>query len=170
MNFIAYVKQDTTANTNNTKGKVITLLFRLASYGASGKAPQLLFLPYLAFYRFFVEWVLGVELPWDTRVGPGLRIFHGQTLVVHKHTIIGQNCTLRHSTTIGNAKAGGRCPVIGDNVEVGANVCIIGDITIGNNVVIGSGSVVVASIPANSLAVGNPARVVKSTASAQPHA
>jgi serine acetyltransferase len=88
--------------------------------------------------------------------------------VVHKHALIGENCTLRHSTTIGNAKEGGNCPVIGDNVEIGAHVCIIGDITIGNNVVIGSGSVVVASIPSNSLAVGNPARVIKSTASSEP--
>ena len=52
-------------------------------------------------------------------------------------------------------------PTIGDNVEVGANVVIIGDIEIGNNVVIGAGSVVVKSIPSNCIVAGNPAKVIK---------
>ena len=44
-------------------------------------------------------------------------------------------------------------------VELGANVVIIGDITIGNNVTIGAGSVVLDSIPDNALVVGEKARV-----------
>lgn len=49
--------------------------------------------------------------------------------------------------------------MIGNNVELGANVVIIGDITIGNNVTIGAGSVVLDSIPDNALVVGEKARV-----------
>ena len=51
---------------------------------------------------------------------------------------------------------------IGDNVFVGAGSIILPGVTIGSNVVIGSGSVVVKNIPDNSVAVGNPAKVVKS--------
>ena len=51
--------------------------------------------------------------------------------------------------------------VIGNNVWVGGNVVILGGVTIGDNVVIGAGSVVSKDIPANSLAVGNPCRVVR---------
>ena len=51
--------------------------------------------------------------------------------------------------------------MIGDNVTLGVNVTIIGGITIGNNVIIGAGSVVVKDIPDNSVAVGNPARVIR---------
>lgn len=50
---------------------------------------------------------------------------------------------------------------IGDNVFVGAGSIVLPGVTIGNNVVIGAGSVVTRDIPDNSVAVGNPARVVK---------
>lgn len=50
---------------------------------------------------------------------------------------------------------------IGDNVWIGGHVCIMPGVTIGNNTVIGAGSVVTKDIPANSLAVGNPCRVIR---------
>ena len=50
---------------------------------------------------------------------------------------------------------------IGDNCWIGANVVICPGVTIGENSVIGAGSVVVKDIPANSVAVGNPCRVVR---------
>lgn len=53
------------------------------------------------------------------------------------------------------------CDYSGINVTLGANVIIIGDVHIGNNVTIGAGSVVVKDIPDNSVAVGNPAIVIK---------
>jgi acetyltransferase-like isoleucine patch superfamily enzyme len=51
---------------------------------------------------------------------------------------------------------------IGNNVWIGGNVVINPGVTIGDNAVIGSGSVVTKSIPAHSLAVGNPCRVIRS--------
>lgn len=51
---------------------------------------------------------------------------------------------------------------IGDNVFVGANVTILCNVEIGNDVIIGAGSVVTCDIPANSIAAGNPARVIDS--------
>ena len=50
---------------------------------------------------------------------------------------------------------------VGDDVWIGGGVKVMPGVTIGSNVVIGGGSVVVKDIPSNSLAVGNPARVVK---------
>lgn len=50
---------------------------------------------------------------------------------------------------------------IGDNVWIGGNSVINPGITIGNNCVIGSGSVVTKNIPDNSIAVGNPAKVIR---------
>jgi maltose O-acetyltransferase len=50
---------------------------------------------------------------------------------------------------------------IGNNVFIGAGAIVLPGVTIGNNVVIGAGSVVSQDIPDDSVAVGNPARVVK---------
>lgn len=54
--------------------------------------------------------------------------------------------------------------IIGNNVYIGNNVMILPGVTIGNDVVIGAGAVVSKDIPDNSVAVGVPARVVKTTA------
>ena len=50
---------------------------------------------------------------------------------------------------------------IGNNVWIGGGVIINPDITIGDNVVIGSGSVVTKNIPCDSIAVGNPCKVIR---------
>lgn len=50
---------------------------------------------------------------------------------------------------------------IGNNVFIGANSVILPGIQIGDNVVIGAGSVVNKDIPSNSIAVGNPCKVIK---------
>lgn len=51
--------------------------------------------------------------------------------------------------------------VVGDDVYFGNNVIVLPGVTIGNNVVIGAGAVVTKDIPDNSVAVGVPARVIK---------
>jgi putative colanic acid biosynthesis acetyltransferase WcaB len=157
---------DWAANRGNPKGQFIMLLFRVAHAVRSWPAPWwLLGAPYLAFYCALVEWVFGVELRYKTRIGPRLRLFHGQALVVHESTVIGADCTLRQSTTIGNKtlahETAGACPVLADHVEVGANSVIIGPITIGSDAVIGAGSVVVHDVPAGAVVAGNPARALR---------
>lgn len=50
---------------------------------------------------------------------------------------------------------------IGNNVFIGANSIILPNVKIGDNVIVGAGSVVTRDIPNNSVAVGNPCRVIK---------
>ena len=165
--------QDWDANWDNPKGRIIMVLFRLASALKHGSR---LWLPltviYGTFYRVIVEWFLGVELPWKTRVGSGLRLDHGQGLVVNDQTVIGKNCHLRHATTIGNKlKPDGSysgSPVIGDSVDIGAHVVVLGELKIGDRAVIGAGSVVTKDVPAGATVVGVPARVLKVGDSAAP--
>lgn len=50
---------------------------------------------------------------------------------------------------------------VGNDVWFGAQVCVLPGVTIGSNCVIGAGSVVTRDIPDNSVAVGNPCRVIR---------
>ena len=50
---------------------------------------------------------------------------------------------------------------IGENVWLGANVTVLGGVTIGDNAVIAAGAVVTKNIPPNTVAAGVPARVVR---------
>jgi maltose O-acetyltransferase len=60
------------------------------------------------------------------------------------------------------AKWEGSQPItIGNNVWLGGGVIVCPGVTIGDNTVVGAGAVVVRDLPANVVAVGNPARVVR---------
>ncbi len=98
----------------------------------------------------------------DAEIRGGVYLAHPFSTIIYAKRI-GKNLTIRQCTTIGNKKEGGRetTPIIGDNVNIGANVVIIGDIKIGNNVIIGAGSVVVHSIDDNCVVAGNPAKVIR---------
>ena len=50
---------------------------------------------------------------------------------------------------------------IGDNVWLGGGVIVLPGVTIGENTVVGAGAVVAKDVPANVVAVGNPARVIR---------
>lgn len=166
-NIIRYLLQDWSENReSSSKSRLILILFRSAQIIGNLPTPLRLFSKiYCNFYILIVEWILGVELPWNTQVGANLKLLHGVGLVVNAQTKIGTNCTLRHSTTIGNKKlrdgSYSGCPQIGNNVDIGSNVVIIGSISIGDNAVIGAGSVVVKDVPSYAVVVGNPAKVIR---------
>lgn len=159
------VFQDWVYNKNNIRFQFILVIFRTCAIAANNRFYFILFLPILIFYRVVIEWIIGVEIPYKTKIGRGLQVFHGIGLVINDGSIIGDFCIVRHCTTIGNKQlvdgTYSNCPIIGDYVDIGANVSIIGPIKIGNNVKIGAGSVVVKDVPNNCIIAGNPARIIK---------
>ena len=85
------------------------------------------------------------------------------------HITIGDNVTLAPrvhilahdaSTFIFIGKTRAANVKIGNDVFIGASTIVLPGVPIGNRVVIGAGSVVTKNIPDNSVAVGNPARVI----------
>ena len=165
--------QDWAANRGNLKGRLVMASFRLAQVFAMRKGTiwWWLGLPVMIAYRLLTEYVLSIELRPRTRIGPGLILEHGFALVVNDQTVIGCNVHLRHCITIGCVKmpdgSQGTSPVIEDNVEIGANACVIGGIRIGRNSKIGAGAVVVKDVPPNVVVAGNPAKVIKQLNGAQ---
>ena len=142
------------------------VLFRLAAMCRRLPSPLWwLTIPYLAWYELTIVWSLGIELRYRTKVGPGLALFHGMALVVHESATIGANCTLRQSTTIGGKRLAdgtqSACPELGDCVDVGANVVILGPVKIGTGAVIGAGSLVVKDVPPGAVVAGNPAQIIR---------
>lgn len=153
---------DWAANRGNIKIQLVLLGYRVTRrLWTAGTLARTLGLPIFILYRVGVEWLLGIELGWRVNAGPRLRLFHAMGLVVHPSTVIGSDCTLRHSTTLGNKVGGGPAPRLGDCVDVGCGSIILGGVVIGNGVVIGAGSVVTKSVEAYSIAVGNPAKVIR---------
>jgi putative colanic acid biosynthesis acetyltransferase WcaB len=161
MTFFKFVFQDWRANKGNAKGRAILFFFRIANFCTKRKIYFYLGLPYIIFYRVIIQWIFTLEIPWNLKVGKSLALFHAEALVINKGVIIGDNCTLRHCTTIGTKQnrdgTMSAAPVIGNNVDVGSNACIIGNIHINDNVKIGSGSVVVKNVDGNCIVAGNPA-------------
>ncbi len=156
--------QDWSYNDGNLKGKILMVHFRLAFLLRSHILFTVIGLPFLIYYRIFIEWVMGVELQMTTQVGTGCRLEHGQGLVVYSMTVIGSGALLRQNVTIGNKKnkdgSYSDAPIIGNNCDLGAGAMLIGEITIGDNVTVGAGCVVVKDVPSNSIVIGNPMRII----------
>jgi len=145
------------------RSRFIIFLFRYSFYLTNKKNPVKRILGRLigSIYAFYTGWILGIDLSYSTKIGNGLKIFHGFGIVIHADAILGKNVVIRQNTTIGQAKNSGKSPIIGNNVDIGANCIIIGDITIGDNCIIGAGSLVNKNFLENSVIVGNPAHVIR---------
>ena len=161
---ISYILQDWAANTGNAKGRFVLVLFRLCQVIRRWPDPLwLLGSPVLLLYVLLVHWLMGIELDYKSSIGSGLALHHGTGVVVHQSAIIGKDCILRHGVTLGERRAGGGYPVLGDRVEVGVHAIILGSVRIGDGAVIGAGSVVLHDVPPGAVAVGNPATIIRST-------
>lgn len=125
---------------------------------------------------------LRVDYGHNITIGDGSWINYGLTVldvapvVIGADVLIGPNCSLYtaiHPTEPGprRAKWESAAPItLEDNVWLGGSVVVCPGVTIGENSIIGAGAVVTRSVPANSIAVGNPARVIKGVDPTAPRA
>ncbi|KAK0625121.1 trimeric LpxA-like protein [Bombardia bombarda] len=120
---------------------------------------------------FFVDYGLRLRVGGSTFINRGCTINDTPVadVVIGERCNIGPNCVivsvshpLRAEERSSQRSSIGKPISIRDDVWIGANVTILGGVTVGSGAVIGAGSVVTRSIPAASLAVGVPARVVQS--------
>lgn len=126
-------------------------------------------------------------IPSTSFIAPPFYCDHGNGIIIGEHTFINYNCTFLDGgyIRIGNhVLIGPNCQLytpqhpmdyierrepketehpitIGDDTWLGGGVIVCPGVTIGERCIIGAGSVVTHDIPDDSLAVGNPARVIR---------
>lgn len=105
----------------------------------------------------------GIEIHPGATIGKRFFIDHGHGVVIGETTEIGDDVTIYQGVTLGGTgkECGKRHPTIGNNVMIGAGAKLLGSFKVGDNTRIAAGSVVLSAVPANSTAVGSPARVVR---------
>lgn len=103
----------------------------------------------------------GIEIHPAASIGRRLFIDHGMGVVVGETSVVGDDVTLFHGTTLGGRSMthGKRHPTIGDRVVVGAGAKVLGAVWVGDDAQVGANAVVVKDVPAGAVAVGVPAAV-----------
>ncbi len=150
-----------------------TFFMRCCRYfGRKGGGIRLLyFICRIALRHYSVKY--GFQIPWQTDIGPGLAIGHYGPIIVNPNSTIGVNCNisvgvllgLNHKIDENGRSLGFEYPAVGNRVSLGNNCKVIGGVSIGDNCIVGVSAVVTKSLPANSVAVGCPAKVISMTGS-----
>ncbi len=104
-------------------------------------------------------------------IGNGVFINYGASLSAHQLVRIGDGCQLGsyaclmdndyHRVEDRNQSGLSQPIILGRNVWLGVRVIVLKGVTIGDNAVIGAGSVVTRDIPANTVAAGAPAKIIR---------
>lgn len=102
--------------------------------------------------RFFT----GVEIHPSATIGERFVIDHGMGVVIGGTAIIGDDVLLYHGVTLGalDMNAEVRHPEIGNNVTVGANAMLLGNIKVEDYALIAAGAIVLKDVPAHKTVVG----------------
>lgn len=162
-NLLEYLKADLSKNSVVTKGGYLVFNYRVANWVQNqNKFIKFCLFPILIWYRFFVCWPMGFDVPSSTKIGKGFEVHHGTSIVVHPRAILGDDVCLLHEVTIGIKDRGHDSipPTLENSIKVGAGAKILGDIVIGSNTRIGAMTLVIKDVPCDSIVVGNPMRIL----------
>ena len=102
-----------------------------------------------------------MDLSIDTKIEGGLYLGHPKCITISPLAIIGKNVNINKGAAIGKENRGKRkgAPTIGNDVWIGINAVVVGNITIGNDVLIAPGAYVNCDVPDHSIVVGNPCMI-----------
>lgn len=110
-------------------------------------------------HRFWSA-VSGADIPLNCDIGGGLLLPHPNGIVIHPAARIGPNCLIFQQVTLGTLTSGGT-PLVGGHVDIGAGAKLLGGVVIGDHAQIGANAVVLTNVPSGAVAVGVPARCLR---------
>lgn len=145
------------------QGMWVMVVYRFGRwrYGIKNRAIRAPFSFLYKLLKVISEILTGIELPCEVTLGKRFRIDHFGGIVISGDAVFGDDCVIRNGVTVGLRHTGQRgAPVIGDRVDIGAGAKVLGAIRIGDDVAIGANAVVITDVPANSIAVGVPAKIL----------
>jgi serine O-acetyltransferase len=104
----------------------------------------------------WLRFLTGIEIHPGAKIGRRFFIDHGMGVVIGETAVIGDDVLIYHGVTLGGKEftRAKRHPTIGNNVMIGAESIVLGNITVGDNVQIGAGSVVTKDVAPNSIVIG----------------
>lgn len=110
----------------------------------------------------FSQFITHIDIHPACKIGRRVFIDHGIGVVIGETSEIGDDVTIYQGVSLGGVSLSKtkRHPTLKNGVIVGAGAKVLGNITIGENAKIGANSVVIKDVPADSTAVGIPARVL----------
>ena len=116
-----------------------------------------------------IEIITGISIPASVSIGHSFYIGHFGGIIINAKAIIGNNCNLSQGVTIGVSGFGNKrgVPVIGNNVYIGANAVVAGNIKIEDDVLIGACSLVTSNAEKGAVLVGVPAKKIAEYGSRQ---
>jgi serine O-acetyltransferase len=110
------------------------------------------------------RWITNIDICPSAKIGKEIKIYHAFGIVIGQKVRIGDRVTILQQVTVGASHlldtfTENDVPTIENDVVLGAGSKILGGITVGKNSIIGANAVVLKDIPANSIAVGVPAKI-----------
>jgi serine O-acetyltransferase len=139
---------------------MVVYRFGVWRYGIGNRFVRLPFSIAYKILKLLSEILTGIDLPCEAKLGRRFRIDHFGGIVISGDAVFGDDCVIRNGVTVGLRHTGQRgAPVIGNRVDIGAGAKVLGAIQVGDDVAIGANAVVITDVPANSIAVGVPAKI-----------
>jgi serine O-acetyltransferase len=112
----------------------------------------------------------GVDVHPAARIGCGILIDHGTSVVIGETAVVEDNVSLLHEVTLGGTgkESGDRHPKVRRGVLIGAGAKVLGNVEIGIGAKVAACSVVLKDVPPHTTVAGIPARVVGRCTVAEP--
>ena len=103
-----------------------------------------------------------IQIPARTQIGEGFYIGHSGRVIINPEAKIGKNVNVATGVTIGCENRGKRkgAPIIEGDCWIGTNSVIVGNVKIEEDVLIAPLTFVNFDVPAHSVVIGNPARII----------